>query len=74
MHMYTNVQKPPPAPGGLDKGTAKDSQPPGSHLGVLHFLLLKRRLEHGSRGFPTCPKDQYFPICSEARPVQPDTA
>lgn len=54
--------------GELDEGAAKGRRPPGSHLGVLHFLLLKR-LEHGNRGFPTCPKDQYFPICSEAGPA-----
>lgn len=54
--------------GELDKGAAKDRQPPGSHLGVLSFLLLKKRLEHGNHGFPVC-QGQYFLICSEASPA-----
>lgn len=57
--------------GELDEGAAKDSQPPGSHLGVLNFLLLKR-LEHGDRGSPTCPRTSTF--LSAQRPVQPNTA
>lgn len=36
--------------GELDKGAAKGRQPPGSHLGVLHFLLLKKRLSMVSVG------------------------
>lgn len=56
--------------GELDEGAAKGRQPPRSHLGVLHFLLLKKRLEHGKRGLPTYPEDQYFPICSEASPAR----
>lgn len=60
--MYTYVQTPPPAPGGVDEGAAKDRQPPGSHLGVLNFLLLKKGAGAWQPWLPhMCSKDQHFP-------------